>query len=107
MKVAVVTQASADRAGGLAELAKGIDRDLEAKGNLILVGGPGIHLITSYAPVEPATDALRKGVQDNNDSSLADRLSRASRVSRRSTRARPATWARAAASRRRPRPCRT
>ncbi len=75
VKVAVVTQASADRAGGLAALANGIDRDLEAKGNLIVVGGPGIHLITSYAPVEPATDALRKGVQENNDSSLADRLS--------------------------------
>ena len=40
-----------------------------------MVGGPGIHLITSYAPPEPATDALRKGVQENNDSSLADRLS--------------------------------
>ncbi len=75
VKVAVVTQASANRAGGLAALANGVDRDLKAKGNLIVVGGPGIHLITSYAPVEPATDALRKGVQENNDSSLADRLS--------------------------------
>ncbi len=75
VKVAVVPAATAERAGGLTELAKAIDRDLEAKGNLIVVGGPGIHLITSYAPVEPATDALRKGVQDNNDSSLADRLS--------------------------------
>ena len=75
VKVAVVTQASADQAGGLAEFAKAVDRDLRSKGNLIVVGGPGIHLITSYAPPEPATDALRKGVQENNDSSLADRLS--------------------------------
>ena len=75
VKVAVVTQDSAARAGGLAEFAKAVDRDLRAKGNLIVVGGPGIHLITSYAPPEPATDALRKGVQENNDSSLADRLS--------------------------------
>jgi len=75
VKVAVVPAATADAAGGLAQLAQAVDRDLEAKGNLIVVAGPGIHLITSYAPVEPATDALRKGVQDNNDSSLADRLS--------------------------------
>jgi hypothetical protein len=75
VKVAVLAQASADRAGGLGATANAIDRGLEAKGNLIVVAGPGIHLITSYAPVEPATDALRKGVQDNNDSSLADRLS--------------------------------
>lgn len=75
VKVAVVTQASAERAGGLTEFSKAVDRDLRAKGNLIVVGGPAIHLITSYAPAEPATDALRRGVQDNNDSSLADRLS--------------------------------
>ena len=75
VKIAVVPQSTADRAGGLTALANAVDRDLEAKGNLIVVAGPGIHLITSYAPVEPATDALRKGVQENNDSSLADRLS--------------------------------
>ena len=75
VKVAVVPKSTADQVGGIAALAQGIDRDLDAKGNLIVVAGPGIHLITSYAPVEPATDALRKGVQENNDSSLADRLS--------------------------------
>ena len=75
VKVAVVPVSEAEHAGGTRELANGIDHELKAKGNLIVVAGPQAYLITSYPQVQPATEALRSGFDDNQGKGLEAQLS--------------------------------
>jgi hypothetical protein len=75
VKVAVVPAAEASQAGGTKELANGIDRELKAKGNLIVVAGPQAYLITSYPQVGRATEALRAGFDQNQGKGLEKQLS--------------------------------
>jgi hypothetical protein len=75
VKIAVVPEDEAAGAGGTRELANGIDRELEAKGNLVVVAGPQAYLITSYPQVERATEALRTGFDENQGKGLEAQLS--------------------------------
>jgi hypothetical protein len=75
VKVAVVRDSEASDAGGMRELANGIDHELRGKGSLIVVAGAQAYLITSYPQVGPATDALRAGFDQNEGKGLYRQLS--------------------------------
>lgn len=70
----MVPRRSADRAGGAGGLANAIDQQLRLRGQLIVVAGSGIHMITSYPQVGPAVTALREAVDEHQDDPLADKL---------------------------------
>lgn len=74
IKVAVVRRSTADAVGGTRNLANGIDKALGLKGNLIVVAGPSIFLVTSYPQVEPALDGLRSAVEENQGRPLIYKL---------------------------------
>ena len=74
IKVAVLPGRAAQEAGGMANLANAVDRELRAKGNLILVAGGNFHLITSYPQVGPALAALRAAVQPGSGRELDAQL---------------------------------
>jgi hypothetical protein len=74
IKVAVLSLRAADRAGGTRNLANQIDQATALKGNLIVVAGPTIHLVTSYRQVEPALNALREAVESHQGEPLVNKL---------------------------------
>lgn len=74
IKIAVLPRRAADRAGSTRNLANQIDAATDLKGNLIVVAGPSIHLVTSYRQVEPALDALREAVEGHQGEPLVNKL---------------------------------
>ncbi|HYH57633.1 MAG TPA: hypothetical protein VD790_00235 [Thermoleophilaceae bacterium] len=74
VKVAVVPEAFAERAGGVGELAHGIDRALGLRGTLIVVAGPAYWALTSYPNSDGAANALRTAVNERDGDRLVDEL---------------------------------
>ncbi len=66
IQIAVVSPRSAQRAGGLNELANAVDQAMPGRrGALILTTGSAFHVITSHSVVGPTVAALRTAVESN------------------------------------------
>jgi len=75
IQIAVVSPQSAQRAGGLRELANAVDQALPGRrGALILTTGPAFHVVTSHGVVEPTAAALRAAVESNRREGLDAQL---------------------------------
>lgn len=75
IQVAVVSPQSAERAGGLSELANAVDQAMPGRrGALILTTGSAFHVVTSHGVVGPTAAALRAAVESNRDRGLDSQL---------------------------------
>jgi hypothetical protein len=75
IQIAVVSPASAGRAGGLSELANAVDQALPGRrGALIVTTGSAFHVVTSHAVVNPTAAALRAAVVSNRRGGLDAQL---------------------------------
>jgi hypothetical protein len=75
IQIAVVSPRSAQRAGGLNELANAVDQAMPGRrGALILTTGSVFHVITSHAVVGPTVAALRTAVESNRRGGLDAQL---------------------------------
>jgi hypothetical protein len=75
IQIAVVSQRSAARAGGVGELANAVDQALPGRrGSLVATTGSAFHVVTSHPVVRPTAAALRSAVESNRDMSLAAQL---------------------------------
>jgi hypothetical protein len=75
IQIAVVSTRSAERAGGLAELANAVDQAMPGRrGSLVVTTGSAWHVVTSHGVVEPTAAALRTAVVANRDRGLAAQL---------------------------------
>jgi len=75
IQIAVVSPQSAERAGGLNELANAVDQAMPGRrGALILTTGSAFHVVTSHGVVEPTAAALRAAVESNGDRGLDAQL---------------------------------
>lgn len=73
IRVAVLPAAAAAD-GGVGALANRIDRQLRARGTLIVVAGSGIHAVVSYPNAEGAVRAIRRAVAAHPRGPLAAQL---------------------------------
>jgi hypothetical protein len=75
IQIAVVSPQSAQRAGGLSELANAVDQALPGRrGALVLTTGSAFHVVTSHGVVEPTAAALRAAVVSNRRRGLDAQL---------------------------------
>ena len=75
IQIAVVSSRSAERAGGLGELANAVDQAMPGRrGALVVTTGSAFHVVTSHPVVNPTAAALRSAVESNRDRSLAAQL---------------------------------
>jgi hypothetical protein len=75
IQIAVVSPRSAERAGGLGELANAVDHALPGRrGALILTTGSAFHVITSHQAVNPTAAALRAAVESKRAKGLDAQL---------------------------------
>jgi hypothetical protein len=75
IQVAVVSPRSAERAGGLGELANAVDQAMPGRrGALVATTGSAFHVVTSHAVVRPTAAALRSAVASHRDDGLAAQL---------------------------------
>jgi hypothetical protein len=75
IQIAVVAPGSAERAGGLGELANAVDQAMPGRrGALVVTTGPAFHVVTSHPVVRPTAAALRSAVESNRDRNLAAQL---------------------------------
>jgi hypothetical protein len=74
VKVAVVPESVAARSGGVQGLANEIDRELGARGTLIVVAGSSYWVVTSYPDSDAAASALRSAVNARPNDRLVDEL---------------------------------
>jgi hypothetical protein len=75
IQIAVVSPQSAERAGGLSDLANAVDQAMPGRpGALILTTGSAFHVVTSHGVVRPTAAALRAAVESNRDRGLDAQL---------------------------------
>ena len=75
IQIAVVSPRSAERAGGLSELANAVDQALPGRrGALILTTGSAFHVVTSHGVVGPTASALRAAVESKRRGGLDAQL---------------------------------
>jgi hypothetical protein len=75
IQIAVVSTRSAERAGGLNELANAVDQAMPGRrGALILTTGSAFHVVTSHGVVGPTAAALRAAVESNRRRGLDAQL---------------------------------
>jgi hypothetical protein len=74
IKVAVVPQPVADRAGGVQGFANEIDREIGVRGTLIAVAGRSYWVVTSYPDADAAASALQFAVNASPNDRLVDEL---------------------------------
>jgi hypothetical protein len=75
IQIAVVSPESAERAGGLGELANAIDQAMPGRrGSLLVTTGPGFHVVTSHRVVDPTAAAVRAAVNSHGDEPLVSQL---------------------------------
>jgi len=75
IQIAVVPAGSAERAGGLGELANAVDQAMPGRrGSLILTTGTAFHVVTSHGAVNPTTAALRTAISSNRNKDLEAQL---------------------------------
>ena len=75
IQIAVVSGRSAERAGGVGELANAIDQAMPGRrGSLVVTTGSAWHVVTSHGVVAPTAAALRTAVVENRDRGLAAQL---------------------------------
>lgn len=75
IQIAVVSPKSAERAGGIRELANAIDQAMPGRrGALVATTGSAFHVVTSHAVVEPTAAALRSAVESHRGDGLAAQL---------------------------------
>jgi len=74
IKVAVVPEGAASRAGGVAEFANDVARGYGVRGTLIVVAGGDYWAITSYAQSHAAAAALQTAVERRDDDRLVAEL---------------------------------
>ncbi len=75
IQIAVVAPESAERAGGLGELANAIDQAMPGRrGSLLVTNGQAFHVVTSHRVVNPTAAALRAAVDAHGDDSLGAQL---------------------------------
>jgi hypothetical protein len=75
IQIAVVSPGSAERAGGLGELANAVDQAMPGRrGSLVVTTGSAWHVVTSHGVVDPTATALRTAVVANRDRGLAAQL---------------------------------
>jgi hypothetical protein len=75
IQIAVVSPRSAERAGGLGELANAVDQAMPGRrGALVATTGSAFHVVTSHPVVRPTAAALRSAVESNRDEGLATQL---------------------------------
>jgi hypothetical protein len=75
IQIAVVSPGSAERAGGLGELANAVDQAMPGRrGALVVTTGSAFHVVTSHPVVRPTAAALRSAVESNRDRGLAAQL---------------------------------
>jgi hypothetical protein len=74
VKVAVLPQAAASRAGGIGQLAGDLDRSLDVRGTLIVVAGHAYWAVTSYPNSQGAAAALQAAVSERPNDRLAPEL---------------------------------
>lgn len=75
IQIAVVSPRSAERAGGLGELANAVDQAMPGRrGSLVVTTGSAWHVVTSHGVVGPTAAALRTAVVANRDRGLAAQL---------------------------------
>jgi hypothetical protein len=75
IQIAVVAPESAERAGGLRELANAIDQAMPGRrGSLLVTTGSTFHVVTSHAVVKPTAAAVRAGVESHRDEGLDAQL---------------------------------
>ena len=75
IQIAVVPPRSAERAGGLGQLANAVDQALPGRrGSLVVTTGSAWHVVTSHGAVGPTAAALRRAVVANRDRGLSAQL---------------------------------
>jgi hypothetical protein len=75
IQMAVVSPRSAERAGGLGELANAVDQAMPGRrGALVVTTGTAFHVVTSHPVVRPTAAALRSAVESNRGGALAVQL---------------------------------
>ena len=75
IQIAVVSPASARRAGGLRALANAIDQAMPGRrGALLVTTGQDFHVVTSHAVVEPTAAAVRAAVESHDSEGLDAQL---------------------------------
>jgi hypothetical protein len=75
IQIAVVSPQSAQRAGGLGQLANAVDQALPGRrGALVLTTGSAFHVVTSHGVVGPTAAALRAAVESNRGRGLDAQL---------------------------------
>ena len=74
IKVAVVPEGAASRAGGVAEFANDVARGYDVRGTLIVVAGGDYWAVTSYPQSHAAAAALQAAVNKRPDDRLVDEL---------------------------------
>jgi hypothetical protein len=75
IQIAVVSTRTAERAGGLNELANAVDQAMPGRrGALILTTGSAFHVVTSHGVVGPTAAALRAAVESNRRRGLDAQL---------------------------------
>jgi SAM-dependent methyltransferase len=75
IQMAVVSPRSAERAGGLGELANAVDQAMPGRrGALVVTTGSAFHVVTSHAAVQPTAAALRAAAEKNRNRGLDTQL---------------------------------
>ena len=75
IQIAVVSPRSAERAGGVGELANAVDQAMPGRrGSLVVTTGSAWHVVTSHGVVGPTAAALRRAVVANRDRGMAAQL---------------------------------
>jgi hypothetical protein len=75
IQIAVVAPESAERAGGLRELANAIDQAMPGRrGSLLVTTGSRFHVVTSHAVVNPTAAAISAAVESHRDEGLDAQL---------------------------------
>ena len=75
IQIAVVAPESAERAGGLRELANAIDQAMPGRrGALLVTTGSRFHVVTSHAVVNPTAAAISAAVESHSDEGLDAQL---------------------------------
>jgi len=76
IQIAVVSPRSAQRAGGVGELANAIDGAMgpSRRGSLLVTDGTGFHVVTSHRVVDPTAAAVRTAVESHREDGLFGQL---------------------------------
>jgi hypothetical protein len=75
IQIAVVSEESAKRAGGVGALANAIDGAMPGRrGSLLVTNGSNFHVVTSHGVVDPTAAAVREAVESHSEEGLAAEL---------------------------------